>query len=490
MATASEHSRIILAGILHNRRDLLEKATSLLSPDHFPEKVHARIFELLLRYSEVTQGAVMPLKFLDDRLKGRSDPGQIPLFIETYQSLTEFEADDAEFLWSVQQLRDHAADQATGLVLTEAMEVLRRGKVTDDGVLVGHEAARFLVQERFSEIDHELVRQDAPEGAIQDEENEMMADYAERKRAHEDGSSIGIRFGIEELDRKIGGLQPAELVLAVGYSSDGKSTLCVQTAWSAAIEQGKNVAFLTTETLRPQIRRKLLSRHSRQPQFELPEGLNNRDIKAGTLTSSQELVYAEVVRDMAKNPDYGKLWVSQVPHAAGIASIEQRLYRIQRKFNIDLVVMDYLALLISERKRQTVREELASILKDAKLLATSFDNSRGVPFISPWQVTRAAREAAANLGGYTRASLSETAEATNSPDVIVSLLAPEDNTNRQADLTMQILKNRDGETANGIIVEVDYATSHFRSKHLMLDDFHSGGSFGINTDMHDLLPTY
>lgn len=489
MATPSDHSKIVLAAILHNRRDLLEKSLSLLTQEHFPEKVHARIFGMLERYSDFTDGAVMPLKFLDDRLRGRADPGQIQLYTETYEALAEFAVDDAEFAWSVQQLREHAAEEATGTILTEGMEILRKGKTVDDEVLVGSEAARIHILERFQEIDRELIRQDAPEGALQDEEDEMLADYAERKRARELGTSIGVRFGIEELDRKIGGLQPAELVLTAGYSSDGKSSLCVQLAWNAAVEQGKNVAFLTTETLRPQIRRKLISRHSKQPQFELPEGLNNRDIKAGSLLAAQERAYAEVVRDLSKNPGYGKLYVAQVPRASGIASIEQRLYRIQRRFNIDLVVMDYLGLLISERRRQTQREELASILKDAKVLATTFDNSRGVPFVSPWQVTRAAREAAENLGAYSSASLSETAEATNSPDVVVSLLAPTDNTDRHADLTMQVLKNRDGETANGIMVAVDYATCHFRSKRMTVEDFTRGSGFSASDDMSSLLPS-
>ena len=113
-----------------------------------------------------------------------------------------------------------------------------------------------------------------------------------------------------------------------------------------------------------------------------------------------------------------------------------------------------------------MREELSEILKGAKLLSVGFDNGRGVPLVSPWQVSRAAREAAETLGQYTSAATSETAEATNSPDIILGLLAPTDNTERRTDITMQILKNRDGETANGITVEVDYATCHFRSRRL------------------------
>jgi len=487
LASASEHSQIVLSAILAGRRDLLEKAVAHLTPAHFPEKVHADLFTMLMRFSDYTGGAVMPLKYLDDNLRGRMEPGKAQLFTETYEMLSETTTEDSEFAWSLQQLRELAADKTTGEALTEAMEILRRGKTIDNQTYQGHNDARARLLESFQEIDRELVRQDAPEGDLADEATEMKADYAERKNARLKGVSSGIRFGIDELDRKIGGLQPGELVLLAGYSSDGKSSLCVQLAWSAAVEQGQNVVFLTTETLRPQIRRKIIARHSKLPIFETPEGLNTRDLKAGTLTDEQELILPRVIDDLAKNPAYGKIYIAQVPRAAGIASIEQRLLRIQRKFNIKLVIADYLALLIAERRRTTAREEYAEVLKNAKLLSVAFDNGRGVAFVSPWQVSRQHREAAENLGQYTSAALSETAEATNSSDVIVSLLAPTDNTDRHADVTFQILKNRDGETANGMIVEVDYATCHFRSKR-MLGALGTGGlDYSTNGTMESLL---
>ncbi len=493
MATASDHGQIVLAAILPNRRDLLEKAARQLTPDHFPERVQSRLFAMMLRYSDYTSGAVLPLKYLDDQLRDKVDPAQLALFTETYEMYAEQEIEEGEFAWSVQQMRELAAEKATGEALTETMEILRQGKQVGKDTLRGHEDARQYLLESLQAIDQNLTMQDAPEGDMRTEGSEMLTDYAERRSQHEKGTSGGILFGIEELDRKVGGLQNGELILAAGYSSDGKTTLCTQVAWSTAVEQGKNVVFLTTETLRPQVRRKLLARHSKLPIFGIPDGLNTRDLKAGTLPADLVPKLQEVVDDLTKNPSYGKLYIAQVPRMATIASIEQRLHRIQRQFHIDLVVMDYLALLRADARRQTTREELASIMKEAKLLAVNFDDSRGVPFMSPWQVSRAAREEAARVGVYTSASLSETAEATNSADVIISLLAPEDNTNRYHDISMQVLKNRDGETANGILVEVDYATSWFRSKSLGFEGFsNSTPSFGGGADgfgLDALLPT-
>jgi replicative DNA helicase len=463
MASATEHAATVLSAILPLRGDLLDRAATQLTDEHFPDKVQKTLWSIIIRYKEFT-GGVIQSKNLEDLLKGRSDAGTIQLYTETYETYASTNVPEDEFTWSVYQLRELAAERASREVLTTAMEILTQGKQIDTGeVLKGHQEARQFASESFSSIDKELTLQAAPEGAVQDETTEILADYAQQKSNRLQGIGTGVMFGIAELDRRVGGMQRGELILAAGYSSDGKTTLCTQTAWSAAIEQGKNVVFFTTETTRDQVRRKLVARHSKLPQFNLPSGLNTRDLKQGTLSEKDEGVLKEVVTDMTKNPAYGKLYIAQVPRGSTVVSLEQRMYRILRSFEIDLVVMDYLALLSPERGRQSTREELSSILKEAKLVATTFNNGKGVPFMSPWQVGRVHREQAEKLGEYTSAALSETAEATNSSDIIVALLAPTNNDQRTAEVSMQVLKNRDGETANNILVSVDYATSSFTS---------------------------
>lgn len=463
MADAIEHGRNVLAAIIPRRLDLLYKAQRQLTPEHFQDTTQAKLFTLMERYADVT-GDVLTASALEDLLR-RGDSAKAPLYVETYQLLEETTVTDGDFAWSVQELRDLAAQAATLDAITESMEIARQGKTLSTGeVLQGHEAARGHILETFANIDRNLTMQEAPEGDIRDEQQILLQDYADRKAARERGTAGGIQFGIRDLDAKVGGLQPGELALLAGYSSDGKTTLTTQLGWDACVNQGKNVVFFTTETLRPQVSRKMIARHSKLDIFGIPDGINTRDLKAGTLTPELEAKYQEVVRDFTQNPNYGKMYIAQVPRSSTIASIEQRMFRLQRRFNIDLVLMDYLALLVSAQRRQTQREELAAILKEAKQVATTFDDGRGVPFVSPWQVSRAAREAAEKIEQYSSASLSETAEATNSADIIVSLFAPIDNTDRYTDVQMQVLKNRDGETANSLLTEVDYATSWFRSK--------------------------
>jgi replicative DNA helicase len=484
---ARDHAKTVLSAIIPRRRDLLETALLKLTPDHFPDKSQSNLFQLLERYSDGTGGVLTRLA-LEDLMRGR-DAGVANHYYELYDLFAEREVEDSEFLWSIQQLRELAADKATGEVLSEAMEILVNGKEIEGGdALKGNEEARAYALEAFANIDRDLTMQEAPEGDMREERNDMVQDYIDRKKLRESGVSQGIEFGISELDEKTGGMQAGELVLIAGYSSDGKTSLCVQTAWHASVMQGKNVVFLTTETLRPQVRRKLIARHSMLPLFEAPEGLNTRDLKAGTLSKSQEQTFKDVITDFTKNPEYGKLYIAQVHRSSTITSIEQTLYRIQRRFNIDLVVCDYLQLLKADRNRNDDRQELSSVVKNAKQVAATFDNGRGVAFMSPWQVNRAARDKAESVGHYTSSALAETAEATNTADLIVSVFAPTDNSNRHAEVKGQILKSRDGETTNSLLMSVDYATSTFTSKPSMGFGPALGGSTssgGITDDYLD-----
>lgn len=482
MTTASEHCRILLAAIVPARRDLLDRALRHLTPEHFPDQVLRNLFVMLERYGEIT-GAILTRAALSDMLaNARADAGKVALYEETYDLLESTSADEADFRWALEQIRELAAERATGSALTEAMEILTRGAEGEHGEnLRGHSDARTHVLQRFAQIDRDLTMQESPEGDMREEGEDILADYALREQAARSGRLLGIEYGVPELDAKVNGLNNGELHLVVGYTSEGKTSLAVQLAWNAAIRQGRNVVILTTETLREQVRRRLIARHSCLEHFHLKNGLNSRDIKMGILTPEQKLKLAEVVTDFTKNPGYGRVYIVQVPRGATAGYCESKLIRIQRMFPIDLCVMDYLALLRADRRRPTNREELNDILKEAKQLATTFNDGAGIPFVSPWQVNRAARAEAEKTGFYTSAALAESAEASNSADGIVSLLAPLDNADRFATLKMQVMKNRDGERANAFDVQVDYATSRFspRGRQDTIDQVFSGDPLGL-----------
>jgi len=243
--------------------------------------------------------------------------------------------------------------------------------------------------------------------------------------------------------------------------------------------------FFTSETLRPQVRIKILARHSRMDKFGLPQGLNSADIKAGRLTPSGEQALAAVTADFARTS--GGIYIAQLPKGSTVDDVSARLERITRARTADLCIIDYLQLMSSGVRRQAAWEESGIVLKGAKHLATGYRRGLGVPVVSPWQISREGRKAARERGFYIRGDLAATAEADNTPDILMALMEPADYTGgRNVQLTLSVLKNRDGEARYGdgsITVEADYATSFFRPRsgttsHALLELPSGGDPFG------------
>jgi replicative DNA helicase len=333
----------------------------------------------------------------------------------------------------------------------------------------------WLLQ-RLAEIDRELHQADAPEGDMRIEGAAVLDEYGTRKGHRERGTSGAISTSLAELDELLGsGLERGELDIVAGWTSAGKTSFIIQLAWHAAVVQGRNVVFFTSETQRPQIRVKVLARHSRLERFGLRAGLNSRDIKAGTLTPAAEAKLREVVADFSQIQ--GRFYIAQAPRRATIESVWSRLARITRDWPADLVVIDSIQLLRAEERRRSQWEETSATVKEVKELAGTYLDGRGVPVISPWQVSKEARAAARQRGFYLTGDLAETREAETSSDLILSLLEPDEfRGGRDVVLQLGVLKNRDGEARygrdRGVTLDTDYATCSFTAR--------SGGTTGAS----------
>jgi replicative DNA helicase len=461
---AADHGKVVLSTILAGRKDLLQVALRHLQPAHFTDHVQQGIFTMCERYLDVA-GDVLPAQAMGDALRANNQPpGTVLAYEEYYAYLVSMAPTEPDFRWSVEQLREQAAERMTGEALTQGMQVLRQGLIEGKQHYQGHKDARGWLSARLADIDRELHLADAPEGDMRTEIREIAAEYASRRQAALTGTAL-LSTSLPEVDAALGGgLGGGEFALLAAYTTEGKTSLAVQMAWHACT-QGKNVIVFTVETLRSQFRVKVISRHSRLEGFGLPQGLNSRDIKGGTLGPDETVSLGRVVNDWTSNPAYGRLYVAQVPRGATVSTIEGRLRRISSLWPADLVIIDYLQLLRPEGRHSTVREAQGEIIKDAAQMGVNYMDGRGVVVVSPWQMGRKAREDARGGAGYTLQGLSETNEASATPDVILSLLSPDDyKGGRRVELKLQVLKGRDGERGGEIPLDVDFATNFFAAR--------------------------
>lgn len=455
-----DHAKVVLAAIIPDRKDRLLTALQHLEPDHFRVDTQRVLFTVLERYYNMTNG-IISKKLMSDLLKRQgTDTTKVLLYEELFDEILTLEVADDEFKYSIDALKDIRAEQLTGEVITTSMEILERGVEIDKQEFRGHKDSRDYLYSQLSIIDKLGNAEVAPEGDMMRERAEIMQEYADKVSGK---TQAGIQTGIPSFDRvSSGGFNNGELILACAYTGEGKTQFCAQTAWDVVVNQNKNVFFATTETVRSQIRRRIVARHSRQSQFDLPGGINVKDIKNGTLKPHEIEILQAVTDDFYNNEMYGKLNIVQIPRGGTLGFVESRLNRWASMERVDLVIIDYLALLRAEMRRQSEREEFTMLIRDAKQLATSHDSGRGAPVISPWAMSQTAWKKALEVGAYGLASLSDTSEAEKSPDQLIAMLRRPEQPN---EVRMQFLKTRDGDIPPQFVLEADYRNAYLGEKY-------------------------
>jgi replicative DNA helicase len=471
MRDAADHGKVVLSAIIGGTGSIKALDYALgqgrLTPDHFVDPVQAVLFTLLQRYADQTRG-IMSREALDDLLRSH-ETGKALMYGETYTALARSLPRADEFIHSTAMLRQLAAERDTGQVLAQGMQVLQHGVRDERGrELRGHEDAREYVLAGLAAVERDSGQAVTPEGDVTGEGDEILDAYAKTKTLRLQGKAPGILFGLPSLDEDLdGGIFPGEMGLILAWTSAGKSSLCVQAAWNAAVMQGKNVVIFTTEQLRTAVRVKLAARHSRLPKFGLARGINDADIRAGRLDQEGERALAAVLADW-KTGGYGKCNVVQLPDGCTVGSMAARFASITRQYPVDFTVVDYLQLFAPDRTSREAREreDQSGIVKSTARFATSCNNGQGVALLTPWQVNRTGRQNMQTSGRYDLSGTSQTAEASNTPDLVLGLVDREEDTSggRRALLEAQVLKKRGGARGGRFPITADFATSFFEDR--------------------------
>lgn len=171
------------------------------------------------------------------------------------------------------------------------------------------------------------------------------------------GAVRGIPTGFIELDRLTGGLQLSEMAVIAARPSMGKTSLCMNIADHAAVEAGIPVAVFSLEMTLSQLVQRMIASRARVNLQRIREGLmSERDFPA---------ISAAVSRISES-----KLYIDDTPSLA-VLELRAKARRMKAKYDVQLVIVDYLQLLRSGTKRgQENRQiEVSEISAGLKTLA-------------------------------------------------------------------------------------------------------------------------
>lgn len=484
-------ARILLSALFANDIHLIDDVSRFLTEAHFTDPNLRSLYRSTLSFRSIADGVLTATAVSD--LVSNTDAGTAALISELYASLSATPATPADARWAVSRLRADREQWLTQTALADASEILN-GSVKEesgDRVWSGPADAREWASSRIAEIASEVSVDSSPAGDVRSEAQDIVKAYI---TAQNEDRSHRPKFGLPTLDELSGGLGPGELVVIAAPSGLGKSHACVDLAYEAVVTQGLSVYFATSETVRAVVRNRIISRHSRHEKFTdvrehlgTPFGLDSSQIARGALDSSLLEFFALVVHDFSTID--GSLWIAQVPHGQTIPILSSQVESRSRARPVDLVIDDYLALRAGVRRYASKREELVTIITDAKHFAVDFNKGAGVPFVSPWQFNRQAQQEMERTGELDLKGLADTSEIVNAADMVLSLAPDGARDGRFANLKLGVLKNRDGAVLLGgdaIPIRVDYATSHFAQRMSSGTDSNGWSSNGTS-DVDDAL---
>lgn len=446
--------RTVLTSIFPDNRERLYYLQEKVEDEYFSGN-YLDLWRIINRIATMTGGLVASPEVIRttlDRAVGLPIERRASIEDTLDEIINGNDISDVDFRASVGFLEEEYKRNKLGGGLSDAMEILTSGVHQGKEIIHGVDPAIESLYMTIADIE-QVSNGVMPEGNVFEELGDILKEL-------EEGNALDrILTGIRPLDEMTyGGLGMGEFWLITAYAGVGKTFLCSNLGYHFAMNEGKNVVYLTAETLRQQVRQRMYIRHSHHPKFGIPNGLSSSLLKKHSpehpaMTPEQLEQYREVMEDFGTPQEgRGMLHVAQIPMGSKISTIHAKLNKINNSFPVDVVIVDSLDLLSPEVRRQSNREELNDILASSKLLATSFDNGRGIRLISPWQTSRQAWQEAHETGRYTKAALAETSEAERKADLILALL---EDRNNMFKLKAQTLKFRDSDVKD-FELNIDY----------------------------------
>jgi replicative DNA helicase len=362
-----------LLGALLTNNDLFDRIASVIEPDHFYDPVHARIFEVA-----------------SARIKKNNLASPV--------TLKTFMAEDAGLaeLGGPAYLIRLAGAAISSFAVRDYAEMIHDLAIRRELITVGNDiAAKATRVDLESEPKEQIVEaeQKLYALAVQGQTNQgfqsfltAVTDAVKVANAayQRDGGLAGVATGLTDLDKKLGGLHPSDLLILAGRPSMGKTSLATNIAFNIARAYKKGitasgeegaidggvVGFFSLEMSAEQLATRILSEVA-----EIP----SNQIRRGDFTESE---FRRIV-DAAKELEAAPLFIDDTP-ALQISQLAARARRLKRTHGLDALFVDYLQLVRGAGRTENRVNEISEITMGLKAIAKELN----IPVIALSQLSR------------------------------------------------------------------------------------------------------
>jgi len=181
-----------------------------------------------------------------------------------------------------------------------------------------------------------------------------------------------IASGFAGLDDLLDGFKRSDLIIVGGRPSMGKTSLVLNIARNAAVEQGACVALFSLEMARDSLVWRLLSSES---------GVNlSRIIHLGLHAEEEEKKIMEATGKLSET----SIYIDDTPQLR-VVEMRSKARRLHFEHGIDLLIIDYMQLMEGDGRMENRVQEISYISRSLKGLARELD----VPVLAVSQLSRA-----------------------------------------------------------------------------------------------------
>ena len=198
------------------------------------------------------------------------------------------------------------------------------------------------------------------------------------KAFEKDSSVVGVSSNFRDLDQKLGGFHPSDLIIIAGRPSMGKTSLATNIAFNIAknahddSDMDSTVLFFSLEMSSEQLATRILSEQSK---------ISSNEIRKGNLSENDLDSLVGVSKKILEIP----LFIDDSP-AISIATLASRARRLKRKHGLGIILVDYLQLVrpAKHSRNESRVLEISEITQGLKALAKEMN----VPVIALSQLSR------------------------------------------------------------------------------------------------------
>ena len=358
MPHSVEAEQSVIGAMLMDK-DAILTASEIISGQDFYQSAYGVIFDSVVEM--FNEGKPVDLITLKERLKEKEVPPEI--------ASLEFMRDILNLMSTSANVRYYAE-----IVSDKSMmrELIRLNEGRANTCYAGKEPLPVILETTEKSVFELLQRRNSGEYVPI---KQVVLNALERieKAAKSKGVVTGIPTGFIDLDYKLSGLQPSDLILIAARPSMGKTAFVLNIAQYVAFKKEKGVAIFSLEMSKEQLVNRL---------FALESQVDSQALRTGNLKDSDWEKLIEGAGIIGKS----NMIIDDTP-GISVSELRSKCRKYKLEHDIQLIIIDYLQLMSGSAggRSESRQQEISEISRSLKALARELN----VPVVALSQLSRA-----------------------------------------------------------------------------------------------------